>query len=45
MTLPLSKGDQAFQAEVRDFVKRNLPADIRARILENRTEHKPNYTR
>jgi len=45
MSLPLSAEDLAFKAEIRCFVEENLPDDVRARVLENQTEHKPDYTR
>jgi alkylation response protein AidB-like acyl-CoA dehydrogenase len=45
MSLPLSPSDTEFQAEVRRFVEANLPADMRARVLENRGDHKADYTR
>ena len=45
MSLPLSDADLAFQAEVREFVEQNLPDDIRNRVLENRQDHKADYTR
>ncbi len=45
MSLPLSPEDLAFQAEVRQFVEENLPADIAARQLEHKGDYKGDYTR
>jgi len=45
MSLPLSPEDLAFQAEVRQFVEANLPADIAARVREHRSDYKGDYTR
>lgn len=45
MSMPLSTDDLAFQAEVRQFVDANLPADIAARVRECRSDYKGDYTR
>jgi alkylation response protein AidB-like acyl-CoA dehydrogenase len=45
MSLPLSPEDLAFQAEVRQFVEANLPADIAARVQEHKGDYKGDYTR
>ena len=45
MSMPLSADDLAFQADVRQFVEENLPADIAARVKEHRSDYKGDYTR
>jgi alkylation response protein AidB-like acyl-CoA dehydrogenase len=45
MSLPPSPEDLAFQAEVRQFVEANLPADIAARVQEHKGDYKGDYTR
>ena len=45
MSLPLSNEDLEFQAEVRTFVEENLPADIAARVKEQKADYKSDYTR
>ena len=40
-----SAEDVAFRTEVREFVAKNLPADIRERVLGFRRVHRQDYAR
>lgn len=45
MDLKYSTAERSFREDVRDFVRENLPADIRAKVLDHRRVEKDDYVR